>query len=431
MLRIFVTNQHEQPTLVLISSLRGYTRHAIVPPGVTQEINPPSSFEMLSKLDYDKGIWIHPLNPARKISVSIMKVALVNSLSGNYLALPPVSYQNLNKYEYFVTSYFWNNRLPTNYSSTVVLVGCETNTSVMITPSQQVEVPPHFLAPSYPHGTLNAGESYTVTLQPMETLHIESIYDLTATRIISDKPLTVLGSHECADVPVGVEFCDYLVEQFPATITWGRFFLLASPNSRETGEHYKIIVLKSLTSAKVKCVPDGGGDSPELGHVTMLFNASGDSREFKLGANRLCSVVADKPILLVQYSLGYFLDHIGDPFMLMIPPVEQYTNHYTVTSPTSFNNHLTITVPLEYYGNSKILLNGTTITAWSPVYCSNEDICGYAARFPVPPGTHMLHHADINGKFMVLTYGFEYHDGYGQIAGMELEWIAGNNCNSC
>lgn len=423
-LRIFITTQHDENTTVLIRSLRDYSVLTFVQPGVTREINPPTSFDMLSELDHDKGIWIRPTNPAHKISVSVMKLSFIHSLSGSYLAMPPITYPNLQEYEYFITSYLWDNRLPLNLSSTVVLVGCKANTSVVITPSQRVEVPPHFIRESYPQGLLDAGESYTVLLQPMETLHLASIYDLTATRIVSDKPITVLGSHECADVPLGAKYCDYLVEQLPPTVTWGRLFLLTSPNSRLTGEQYKIIAMKSLTSVKVKCVVEGESN-PELGYITILINASGDSREFSLGANRFCSVVADKPILMVQYSSGYFLDHVGDPFMLVIPPIEQYSNNYTVTSPASYHNHLTITVPLEYYGSDKILLNGTTISEWSAVYCSDTAICGYATRLPVLPGTHRIRHVDANGRFMAFVYGFQYRDGYGQIAGMQLEWIAG------
>ena len=423
-LRIFVTTHHSSTTIVLVKSVREYSAIVFVQPGFTIELNPPSSFEMFGKQDHDKGIWIRPLDPTLKISVSVMKHGQTHLLSGNYLAMPPVKYEDLSVYEYHVTSYHWDNRVAYNYSSTVVVVGCEANTSVIITPSQRVEIPPYFVRPGYPQARLNAGESYTVLLQPMETLHTESLKDLTATKISSDKPLTVLGSHECADVPVNVGFCDYLVEQFSPTVTWGRLFLFASPNSRTSGDRYKIIAMKSLTSITLKCVLEGASN-PEFGHITLLLNNSGESREIGLGPNRLCSAVADKPILLVQYSSGYSLDQVGDPFMLVIPPVKQYTRDQIITSPTSYNNHLTITVPLEHYASNAILLNNTAIGGWSPVYCSYTNVCGYATHLSVPPGTHRVRHVDADGKIMVFAYGFEYHDGYGQIGGVDMDWIAG------
>ena len=422
-LTILITTQHEGTVHVLVQSLRGHSNLTSFRSDTTLVLKPPENMEVLGKEDYNKGIRVRPFLSNQKISVSVMKNARSSSLSGTYLALPPVVYTNLQEYVYYITSYYWNNRIQTNYSSTVLLVGTQDNTSVTITPSQRIEIPPHFIRDSYPLSVLNAGESYTVTLQPMETFHVESVHDLTGTRIVSNKPVTVLGSHECTDIPVGVRFCDFIVEQFPPTVNWGRFFLLASPHSRLTGERYKVVALKSYTSVKVKCVVESQS-RPELGHVVMFLNASGEIREFELGRDRLCSVVSNKPILLVQYSLGYSLDQVGDPFMLVIPPVKQFKNNFTVMAPRSYHNHLTIVVPLEFFDSSRIFLNGSTITGWSPIYCSDSTTCGHGVRLSVPPGTHRVRHADPNATLMVYEYGFEYHDGYGQIAGMSLKRIA-------
>ena len=425
-LRIFVTTQGSGNVFIQLNSLRGYNELVYLRPARTVVFTPPDSFEVLSKNDHNKGIKIHTVGTNQKISVSVMKHATASTLSGTYLALPPITYQDLNEYQYYVTSYFWTNRIPTNYTSVVVLVGNRPNTSVTVTPSQQVEIPPHFMNQAYSQTVINAGESYTVLIQPMETFHIESLHDLTGTRITSSEPLTVLGSHECADVPVGVEFCDYLIEQFPPTVTWGRVFLVTSLHSRRTGELYKIVTSKSLTSVKVKCVPESN-NATEMGGVTMLFNTSGESREFSLGMDRFCSVVANKPVLVVQYSLGYFLDRVGDPFMLVLPPIDQYSNNFTFTSPDRYNNHITIVVPIEYYDSNKIFLNTSTLRGWSAMYCSNSAICGYGVRLSVPAGTHRVRHMDGGAQLMVYVYGFEYHDGYGQIAGTKLSRIAGNN----
>ncbi len=38
------------------------------------------------------------------------------------------------------------------------------------------------------------------------------------------------------------------------------------------------------------------------------------------------------PILIVQYmhAYGWASDHMGEPFMMIIPPIEQFTNNYFV-----------------------------------------------------------------------------------------------------
>ena len=385
---------------------------------------PPSSFEIQGSSDYDKGIWIYPLFSGQTVSVSVMKLALISSLSGEYLALPPLSYPNLEEYAYYITSYQWNNRVLTNYSSIVLLVGTQANTSVILTPTQRLQIPRHFWNPSYNWSTVEPGESYSFKVNEMETVHLENFYDLTGTKIVSDKPITVIGGHECVDVPIGAGFCDALVEQFPPTVTWGRFFLVMSLNSRQTGEQYRIIAMKEVTVIKVKCV---NGTSSEFGHVTLLLNRTGQVREFELGRDRYCSMTANKPILLVQYSQGYSIDRVGDPFMAVIPPVEQYKKGFVVAkAPQSFHNHISITVSPEYYGNGRsIFIDNTLVNNWIPIYCGVSSICGYGARQSVEVGIHKIQHTLPQAKFFVMSYGFEYHDGYGSSAGMEISQIAG------
>lgn len=385
-------------------------------------IRPPVSFEIQGSSDHDKGIHIYSATPSRVISVSVMKHALVSTLSCAYLALPPIAYPGLKEYAYYISSYQWNNRIPTNYSSVIELVGTQAKTNVIIKPTQEIEIPLYFRNPSYNWSTVQPGEAYSFSLGKMQTVHIENFFDLTGTKIISDKPLTVLGAHECVDIPIGIGFCDSIAEQFPPTITWGRFFLLTSLNSRLIGERYRIITMKASTIVRLKCV---NGSRPEFGHVTMVLNDTGQSREFELGRDRFCSITTNKPILLVQYSQGYSLDGVGDPFMALIPPVEQYSNNFTVSAPRAFYNHLTVTVPLEYFSNNSILLNNTVVSGWIPIYCSESFVCGYGTRLRVQEGTHKIHHVHPQAKFLVMAYGFEYHDGYGLNAGMELNWIAG------
>lgn len=353
-----------------------------------------------------------------------MRHSITSTLSGAYLAIPPVAYPGLQEYVYSITSYFWANRTPRRFNSTALLVGSSANTVVVITPSQTIEIPQHFQSNNYPRNSVNAGDSYTVSLQKMETLQIESAFDLTGTIIRSNKPLTVLGSHECVDIPEGMGYCDLIIEQVPPSATWGRTFLFASLHSRLTGERYRVVGLKPSTTVRIKCVNTTNVVEP--GYFTLFLNISGEVREFTLGRDRLCSIVANKPVLLIQYSLGYSLDNVGDPFMLVIPPVEQYSNNYTVQAPLSYNNHLTISVPLLSFSRRRIFLNDTTLNGWSPVYCSDTVLCGYVVRLAVPPGTHRVRHADSEGRLSVFVYGFEYHDGYGLMAGMELNWIAGS-----
>jgi len=85
----------------------------------------------------------------------------------------------------------------------------------------------------------------------MQTFQFENLLDLTGSKVTSSKPIAFFSGHECADVPVGVGYCDHLVEQFPSTQTWGQLFFTASLKSRISGEWYNVIGSMNATSVAV------------------------------------------------------------------------------------------------------------------------------------------------------------------------------------
>ena len=113
--------------------------------------------------------------------------------------------------------------------------------------------------------------------------------------------------------------------------------------------------------------------------------------------------------------------------MLNIPPVEQYSNNYTLRAYRSFSNHLTITVRVSHFNPERIFIDQEMISSsrWTPIYCSGSVVCGYGTMFSITSGTHYVYHSDPRAELGVLVYGFEYHTAYGYPGGMKLDWIAG------
>ena len=385
----------------------------------------PESLELLDESDRSKGIRIYSTDRSKTISAYILKEG--HYLSGGYLALPSYAVSGVDHYIYYVTSYLWDHRVNLNPLSGVVIVGCYNNTQITITPSATITIPSDLQSSDNPRSSILSGESYNVTLNKRQTFDFDSILDLTGTKLMANKPISVLGYHECADVPMGRGFCDYIVEQFPPTINWGRFFHLSSLNSRTASVIYKVIGMSSSTTTTVICTIHGQ-TLPENTTQSYFLSRSGQAYEFEVGENRFCSLQANKPVLLVQYSPGYSIDRVGDPFMLNVPPVEQYTNNFTLKTYSSFSNHMTITVGASYFNPERIFVDQGTIASseWTPIYCSNLVVCGYGTMFSISAGTHYVYHSDPLSEINVLVYGFEYHTAYGYPGGMQLKWIAGN-----
>ena len=107
-------------------------------------------------------------------------------------------------------------------SSQMILVATEDATEVSITPSQTVSLPVDAQSQSSSMVNVSVGNTHNVTLNKMQTLLIINPnldQDLSGTRIVSTKALTVLTGHNCGAFPHTVSFCEPIFVQVPPTYT--------------------------------------------------------------------------------------------------------------------------------------------------------------------------------------------------------------------
>ena len=58
-----------------------------------------------------------------------------------------------------------------------------------------------------------------------------------------------------------------------------------------------------------------------------------------------CSIDSNKPLLVMEFGLGYNLDGIGDPFMMRATPTEQFSNNFfLIVLPEFATNYITVAV---------------------------------------------------------------------------------------
>ena len=62
---------------------------------------------------------------------------------------------------------------------------------------------------------------------------------------------------------------------------------------------------------------------------------------------------------MVQYASGQHADFIdGNPFLMSLPSIEQYSNNYAAIVPSQYpTSVIAIYVPPEYYQPEKIFVN--------------------------------------------------------------------------
>ena len=358
-------------------TLLGYSYQGIAQPNSTTIVTIPSSYEIFSVNNTKKGISITTDNG----TISVHGLNYEPGSSDGFLALPCAPLE-IETYEYYGLTYHGGGL------GFLIIVGCEDSTIIS-------------------HG------SVTTELNKMEILYLEDGLDYSGTRVTSNKPISFFSGQACTYVPGDVGYCDHLVEQIPPTAVWGTNFLSASYFTRSSGELYRILTASNSTIVTVNC---NSFSQPQMFSLT----SAGSWIEFRTNDNTFCSIESNNPLLVMEFSLGGSVDGVGDPFMMMIPSVDQYTNNYVFDSPSEFSNHITILVTPQYYQPEQILVDGVSQenANWSAVHCASGSVCGYSAYVTLEPGDHHVWHSDPCAKLSVLMYGFVLHNSYGQPAGI-------------
>ena len=354
--------------------------------------------------------------------ISVLVVNYRDTTIGDYLAYP---YNNLvlDRYEYFAVStgsrvtYAW---------SLILLVGCEDATTITITPSQTITIYANAQTSKSPQITVYAGSSHTILLNRLQTyLFGKPDSDMTGTKIVSNKPLTVVSGHECGNVPSSTPYCEHLTEQMLPTVTWGKEFLLAPYGGRNVGQYYKVVTSQNSTTFSTTC---------NSSTTTTNITSSGSSSTFFTDSSVYCSVVSNSPITIYQLAPGAGLDSIGDPIISTIPAIDQYYNtvHFTTFNSSEVSHsYVSITVTASQFNSSSILLNDQPIDCvWQSIYNPSSSVVGYGCTASVSAeSTHTVRHTEPRAGVSVLVYGFKKSSAaYGYIAGLTYPVVRPGMC---
>ena len=341
---------------------------------------------------------------------------IFQGLAGDTFTLFPI--QEYPSYTFFAISIVSDAK---NSMSFVHLIGTEDNTSVTITPTQTLSSLEGYGCSG------DAGQECSFTINKLQTLILQSPSDLTGTKIVSNKPISVFSGHDCAYVPINLTVnCKPVIEQIPPVVTWGRTFLVGPLLGHQHGEWYKIMAAEDNTNVNVYCV------GPGVYSKTFVLPTEGSTYFFTPGINRRCSIRGDRPLLVMLFATNDGGNSESNAFMALVPPVKQYISPLSVTlEPRVQDNTVSITIPATSCSNSQcsvLIDKDMTVDVSSssqPVYCSESEVCGYVLSQELSAGVHTLR-LSTTGAIGVISYtdrSDEY--GFGTVGSMALNHIAG------
>ena len=369
--------------------ISSYTQHVTdgyVSRGSPATISLDTDLVVTDNTQRHKGIHIYTND-------SDINVLVINDLSdfgsvGDYIAIPYKTYST-EEYIYYAVS---SSSKFSFLQSLALLVGTADNTSITITPTVSITIPqdPQDIGSS--QITIAPGTEYTIILHRLQTLMLgaSNFADITGTKIVSNKPVTVISGHECGNIPANRGFCEHLTVQIPSTVTWGQTFIL----NTYIHQGYRVIASKFNTTILVTCLEYRESFISNVGHHTQF------------STNSACYINSSEPILVIQFGLG-----IGNPVLSIITPILQYISDASFYTPShSLSGHHYVSITAVQQG--MLLVDGDAYNAtWNGVY-DNVNSIGYTTYFNISSrnSSHTIR-AECNKDISITAFGL-YDDKF-------------------
>ena len=331
---------------------------------------------------------------------------------GTYLAVPNVDL-GLMQYKYFelnmvLGSGRWNSQL--------LVVGTQANTTMNITFTQDVR-----LRIANSDVDLVAGTEYSYNIDRLETFYAWDVDDLTGTKILTDKPISLFSGHACAVLPSSAGDCDHMVEQSLPTAMWGTTYYIAPiPRIRDT-YYIRVMAADDTTEVHLYC-----NNMEE----TVTIN-EGEHIHRELGMLDHCAIHSDKEILVAQYSQS---NYPSDPAMVLVPPTIYYSNQILSSTVSGYQedlryiHSLIIIVLAEHFNAAMTYFNNggnsqpLDTYLWVPIEVNGIPEAYYTHITNISTGTFEVFHTDQRTLLNTMLFGFSFalHGAYGHAGSLGI-----------
>ncbi|WP_372774498.1 PKD domain-containing protein [Mangrovibacterium sp.] len=301
-------------------------------------------------------------------------------------------------------------------NSEFLIVATEDDTQVTVTPSKVTAG----LKPANIPFTIQLNKGQTYQVQSANSDGLTGQGDLTGSYIAADKNIAVYSGNFATTVPRlsqdpffpdNLSGYDHLYEQMPPLYSWGKEYY-AVPLMGRVQDFYRIIASQDGTTVDVGEFWD-----------PFVLNR-GEFKEIILGADQATPIIADKPILVAQYSAsqtysGGALEY-GDPSMIVLSSSAQSKNNvtfvaYESASITSY--HINIISLTDQVANLR--LDGNTVSA-TPFAGTKYS---YAQVLLNSSGSHTLLNTEADEGFLAYVYGQGDKESYGYPVGFNLNIV--------
>lgn len=239
--------------------------------------------------------------------------------------------------------------------------------------------------------------------------------DVSGTLVEADKPVQVIGGHQCTNVPDNITACDHLEESmFPAETLATSYFVTA-PLIPTGGNVPKVQMVRILATEADTTLTF---DPPQAGAPTTLAEP-GEWIELADNASDF-AITSTKPILVAQYMEGQAAGGgSGDPDMALAVTQAQYRKEYLVHAPTNYEHSFTnIVAPNE----ATVIVDDTEVDTaqFQPIGDSGFSVI----RLPLSNAGNGDHTISGSEPVGVSVYGYGQWTSYWYAGGLNLDVLS-------
>ncbi|XP_067094200.1 IgGFc-binding protein [Osmerus mordax] len=247
-----------------------------------------------------------------------------------------------------------------------------------------------------------AGSQLVVDLLPYQSIQIQSISELTGTRVSSQLPVAVFTGHTCT---WKFSKCNHVFEQLLPVSSWGSSFIVP-PLSFQKGQSTVIIQASQATRVTVR----------KGSKVDVVSLDQGKAKEFDIQQPDSMTIQADHGVQVLLLFNGVMLDkgQIYDPFLMTVLPSQRFCSSYFLEGQDGFQNKALLVVKTNELATLRF--DGKPLpdtVQWTSISASEFSWAEMAYPQGYPDNRHNL---TLGSPFALYSVGVSYMNGYGSPA---------------
>lgn len=233
--------------------------------------------------------------------------------------------------------------------------------------------------------------------------------DVTGTLVSADKPVQVIGGHQCVYIPYNVGYCDHIEESMFPFETLSNEYIVAAPLIPTGGQVAKVEMVRVVATADNTTLvydPPQAGAPATIAQAGAWIELADNAGDF--------SITANQPILVVQYMEGQDAGGAsGDPSMTLAVPKDQYRTDYLFHAPTNYTySYVNITAPT----GASVTIDGAAVGGFVAIGNTGYSV----ARVALSNAGTGDHQAAGDVPFGISVYGYGQYTSYWYPGGSNL-----------